>query len=93
MLFFGFIIEEWPRDELEIEMRALGDNAFSACISVALIGTVMMALFTAIRKQIKEHGNISAAFKSILFVLRALRLFFISTHVGFQGRLSCSEWR
>ena len=66
VLFFGFIIEEWPRDELEIEMRALGDNAFSACISVALIGTVMMALFTAIRKQIKEHGNISAAFKSIL---------------------------
>ncbi|MCR5025278.1 MAG: ECF transporter S component [Lachnospiraceae bacterium] len=65
VLFFGFIVEEWAREDFSEEMMALSNNTFSACISVALIGTVLLAMCTVMRKEIKEKGSISGAFKSI----------------------------
>ena len=61
VVFFGFILEDWTREEMWKEMAALGRNTFSACISEALIGTVLLALCIAIRKQYKKYGSISAA--------------------------------
>lgn len=68
VLFFSFIIEDWTRAEIAEEMVALENNAFSACISLALIGTVLLAICTNIRKKIKENGSLSAALRSILKV-------------------------
>lgn len=67
IIFFGFIVEDWTNAELLEEMGALGDNTFSACISIALIGTVLLAVCIAIRKKMKEEKcNIIDAIKSIL---------------------------
>ena len=65
ILFFGFIVESWSRDELVEELGILGNNVFSAIISVALIGTILLAVGTAVRKKLKETGSISAAINSI----------------------------
>ena len=66
VLFFGHIVNKWTRDVLVEEMAALGNDTFSACVSVALIGTVLLAVCIAIRKKIREHGGVRAAFHSIL---------------------------
>ena len=66
ILFFGFIIEDWTRPELVEEMAILGSNAFSAIISVALIGTVLLAVCIAFRKKYREYGSVSAVVKSVL---------------------------
>ncbi|WP_026659479.1 MATE family efflux transporter [Butyrivibrio sp. AC2005] len=66
VLFFGFIVEDWPRSQLLEEMTALKNNAFSACISIALIGTVLLALCIAIRRKLKETGKLSDAIHSLL---------------------------
>ena len=66
VLFFGFIVNEWSREDMLIEMAALGNNTFSACISIALIGTVMLAAATFVRKKIKEYGSVSAVFHSMI---------------------------
>ena len=63
VLFFSSILEDWSREEMRYEMTALGSNTFSACISEALIGTVLLALCIAIRKQYKKYGSISAALR------------------------------
>lgn len=65
VLFFGFITENWSREEMMVEMAALGDNAFSACVSVALIGTFLLAACIHIRKRIKEKGSVFAALQSV----------------------------
>ena len=65
VLFFSSILEDWSREEMCYEMTALGSNTFSACISEALIGTVLLALCTAIRKQYKKYGSISAALRHL----------------------------
>lgn len=61
VLFFSFILEDWSRQEMWKEMAALGSNTFSSCISEALIGTVLLAVCVAIRKQYRKYGSISAA--------------------------------
>lgn len=66
VLFFGFIIKEWPREEFATELTALSDNAFSACISIALIGTVLLAVCIAIRKHLKDQDGLAAALRSIV---------------------------
>jgi len=66
VVFFGFITEKWSLKETQGEMVSLGNNTFSACISIALIGTVMLAACLSIRKRCKEYGSISAALKSIM---------------------------
>ena len=57
-------------------MIALGKNAYSAIFSVALIGTVLLAVCIAFRKKLKKCGSVSAVVKSILkptFINKAYR--------------------
>ncbi len=86
VFFFGFIIEGWTKEEFATEMSALGDNTFSACISVALIGTVLLAVCVFIRRRIKEHGSVSAAIKSILsmnYIQKEYRTRAVEYSIGF----------
>lgn len=62
---FGFLTEDWTRSDMLVEMVDLRDNTFSACISVALIGTVLMAACTFFRKKYRENGSISGVFRAI----------------------------
>lgn len=65
LLFFGFVIEDWTSAELAEEMGHLADNAFSASVSVALIGTFLLGICTVFRKKYKEQQSVSGALKSI----------------------------
>ena len=66
VLFFGFIFNDWGKKAIVSDMAALADNAFSACISTALIGTVLLAICIAIRKKLKETDNIFDCIRSLL---------------------------
>ena len=65
MFAFGFIVNDWTKADVLIDMAALGDNTFSACVSVALIGTILLALCIFIRRKLREKGSVSAALRSI----------------------------
>jgi len=66
ILFFGFIVEDWSRAQLAEEMTSLWYTAFSACVSVALIGTFLLYIGTVIRKKFRDHGSARAVIQSIL---------------------------
>mgnify|MGYP002626044054 CR=1 FL=1 len=66
VLFFEFIVKEWGQKGFVEEMLALSNDAFSACFSVALIGTTLLALCIAIRRHLKKTGNFVDAIKSFL---------------------------
>ena len=65
ILFFGFIVEGWSKDELLEEMGDLGDNAFSAIFSIALIATVLLKICISLKKRYREYGSVSAVFHSV----------------------------
>ena len=65
MFAFGFIVNDWTKADVLIDMAALGDNTFSACVSVALIGTILLALCIFIRRKLREKGSVSAALRSV----------------------------
>ncbi len=86
VLFFGFIIGDWTKEDFIEEMADLGNNAFSACISVALIGTVLLKACTVIRREFKEQGNLANAFRSVLkpsFINREYRSRALEYSIGF----------
>ena len=66
VLFLGPMISDWSKEELILEMASLSDNTFSACISIALIGTPLLAFCNLIKKHLKNHNNIIDALRSIL---------------------------
>ncbi len=66
VLFFSSVVKGWSKEDLSIEVIALGNNTFSACISVALIGTVLLAACTAVRREYKKQGSLAASFRSLL---------------------------
>ena len=63
--FFGFLTGDWTRDDFITEMGSLKSYALSACVSTALIGTVLMAAGTFIRKKFRETGSVSGVLRSI----------------------------
>lgn len=65
MFAFGFIVNDWPKEDILTDMATLRDNTFSACVSVALIGTCLLALCIFIRRKLREKGSVSAALRSI----------------------------
>lgn len=65
MFGFGFIVNDWTKTDVITDMEALGDNTFSACVSVALIGTILLAQCIYARRKLQEKGSISAALRSI----------------------------
>lgn len=65
MFAFGFIVNDWTKADVLSDMSALGDNTFSACVSVALIGTILLAQCIFIRRKLRETGSVSAAIRSI----------------------------
>ncbi|WP_026664341.1 MATE family efflux transporter [Butyrivibrio sp. FC2001] len=65
IMVFGFIIGDWSKELLVEEMGILGDNTFSAIISIALIGTFLLAICISFRKKLKEYGNASDVVKSV----------------------------
>ena len=65
MFAFGFIVSDWTKADVLTDMAALGDNTFSACVSVALIGTILLAVCIFIRRKLREKGSVSAALRSI----------------------------
>ncbi len=65
MFAFGFIVDDWTKADTLSDVAALGDNTFSACVSVALIGTILLALCIFIRRKLREKGSVSAALRSI----------------------------
>ena len=65
MFAFGFIVNDWTKADVLTDVAALGDNTFSACVSVALIGTILLALCIFIRRKLREKGSVSAALRSI----------------------------
>lgn len=66
VLFFSAIIGDWSKQDMLAQMSALRNNAFSACISLALIGTVLLAACIAVRKKWKETGSFFSSIRSIL---------------------------
>ena len=66
VMFFGFIIEGWSKEDMVTEMVALSNDAFSACASIALIGTSLLAICISIRNKLKEAGSIFGAIKILL---------------------------
>ena len=86
VLFFGFITKDWTKADFIEEMADLGNNTFSACISVALIGTVLLKACTVIRREFKEQGSLAASFRSILeanFINREYRTRALEYSIGF----------
>lgn len=65
MFGFGFIVNDWTKTDVITDMAALGDNTFSACVSVALIGTILLAQCIYVRRKLREKGSVSAALRSI----------------------------
>ena len=65
MFAFGFIVDDGTKADILTDVAALGDNTFSACVSVALIGTILLALCIFIRRKLREKGSVSAALRSI----------------------------
>ncbi len=65
MFGFGFIVNDWTKTDVITDMAALGDNTFSACVSVALIGTILLAACIYVRRKLREKGSVSAALRSI----------------------------
>lgn len=65
MFAFGFIVNDWTKADVLTDVAALGDNTFSACVSVALIGTILLAVCIFIRRKLREKGSVSAALRSI----------------------------
>ena len=66
MFAFGYIVNDWTKAETLTDVAALGDNTLSACISVALIGTVLLALCVFTRRKFREKGSVSATLHSII---------------------------
>lgn len=66
VLFFGSIISDWTKEKFIHEMAALGDNALSACFSIALIGTPLLAFCNSIKKRLENHDNFFSALRSLL---------------------------
>ena len=86
VLFFGFITKDWTKADFIEEMADLGNNTFSACISVALIGTVLLKACTVIRREFKEQGSLADSFSSILkpsFINREYRTRALEYSIGF----------
>ena len=65
MFAFGFIVNDWTKADVLTDVAALGDNTFSACVSVALIGTILLAVCIFIRRKLRKKGSVSAALRSI----------------------------
>lgn len=86
VLFFGFILEDWSAEDYALEMMSLRENTFSTCISVALIGTALLAACVLIRRHLKEQGGLSAAIRVIFkqnYIKRAYRTRAVEYSVGF----------
>ena len=48
---FGFLTEDWTMATFAKEMASLGGYTFSGCVSVGLIGTVLIAACTYLRRE------------------------------------------
>ncbi len=68
VIFFGGLFEDMSRQDLAVSMNILGNTTFSEIISIALVGTILIAICTLIRKRKKEEGSFSAALHSIFKV-------------------------
>ena len=93
ILFFGFIVEGMSRTELLEEMVNLRDNAFSACISVALVGTFLLSVCIAIRKKYREHSRSGSVLYAILkptFINREYRTRAVQYAIGFTFTIALS---
>ena len=56
MFGFGFIVNDWTKTDVMTDMAVLGDNTFSACVSVSLIGTILLAQCIYVRRKLREKG-------------------------------------
>lgn len=86
VLVFGFIVDEWSRADYIEEMSDLKNNTFSACISVALIGTALLAACVDIRRNMRGHGGLSEALHAIFkrsFINQEYRSRAVEYSVGF----------
>ncbi|MBR6401425.1 MAG: ECF transporter S component [Firmicutes bacterium] len=86
VMFFEPMLRNWTKEDFAIEMKALCDDAFSACISVALIGTVLLAFCIAFRKRYKEKGSVSDTIKSFFkqdFIKKEYRSRAFEYSIGF----------
>ena len=63
--FFGFLTNDWARSRLVKEMASLRSYAFSACVSTAMIGTVLIAAGTYFRKKYRELGSVSGSVRAV----------------------------
>lgn len=84
--FFGFLTNDWARSRLVKEMASLRSYAFSACVSTAMIGTVLIAAGTYFRKKYRELGSVSGHILG-LDALAATSVMF--PLVSFSSFLSC----
>lgn len=83
---FGFLTEDWTRSVFVYEMANLRSYAFSAVVSVGLIGTVLMAAGTYVRREYREQGSVSGALRSIMkptYLRKAYRTRAFEYSVGF----------
>ena len=93
VLFFGSTVDEWSGEKNADSMAALASDTFSACVSIALLGTVLLAICTALRKQRKEQGSFPAALRSILkpdFISKEYRSRALEYSVGFVFAIALS---
>lgn len=66
---------DWSTEEMAVEMRYLAETAFSTCASVALIGTILLAIALTVRRRIREKGSLKAAIKSMFALTFLSRMY------------------
>lgn len=83
---FGSLTEDWNIATFTEEIVNLRSYTFSGCISAGLIGTILIAVCTYMRRKYRETGSVSGAIKSILkptFIRKEYRQRAFEYSIGF----------
>ena len=83
---FGSLTEDWTVERFSREIVNLGGYTFSACVSVGLIGTVLIATCTYFRREYRKTGSAAGAIRSLLrptFIRKEYRRRGLEYSIGF----------
>ena len=83
---FGSLTEDWTVERFSREIVNLGGYTFSACVSVGLIGTVLIAACTYFRREYRKTGSAAGAIRSLLrptFIRKEYRRRGLEYSIGF----------
>ena len=80
--FFSDVIDSWSRDQMSNALSYLVADTFTACISTALIGTIIIAVATSLKKRMRRSKAIKISsllpkitYISYIYRSRAIKYF------------------